>query len=239
VVRWDRGGSLAAVGLLDGPVLRLALAPPTRESPQAAAEIIESLGSVLPEGEAWIDVAYATAVRTALTDSGWTDDDDPWPRFVRSLAVAPAFPPNAELVTPATAEERVAVQRGSFVNSTFSVARWEAMMAPPGGAAAIDVLVRDADGRAVAAATAWFAGTDRCGSLEPVGTLTTDQGRGHGRTAVLAACAALAERGASAATVTTPERNVAGVALYRSAGFTTVGLQRDLHRKPTGTQAGQ
>ncbi|NEA08475.1 GNAT family N-acetyltransferase, partial [Streptomyces sp. SID10692] len=54
--------------------------------------------------------------------------------------------------------------------------------------------------------------------------------RGYGRDAVLGACAALAERGASAVAVLTPAANEAAAALYRSAGFTLVRENHDWTR---------
>ncbi|MFB4278300.1 GNAT family N-acetyltransferase [Nonomuraea sp. MTCD27] len=80
---------------------------------------------------------------------------------------------------------------------------------------------------AVVAATGWFAGAGRCGPLEPVGTHPDHRGHGYGRDAVLGACAALADRGASAVAVVTPSTNDAAVALYRSAGFTVLRENRD------------
>src|SRR5438270_445121 len=77
------------------------------------------------------------------------------------------------------------------------------------------------------AAAGWFAGAGRCGLLEPVGTHPDHRGHGYGRDAVLGACAALADRGASAVAVVTPSTNEAAVALYRSAGFTVVRENRD------------
>ncbi|GLY93669.1 GNAT family N-acetyltransferase [Actinoplanes sp. NBRC 103695] len=91
----------------------------------------------------------------------------------------------------------------------------------------METLVRTPKGEPAAAATGWFAGAGRCGLLEPVGAHPDHRGHGYGRDAVLGACAALAERGASAVAVVPPASNTAAVALYRSAGFTVVRENRD------------
>jgi ribosomal protein S18 acetylase RimI-like enzyme len=221
IVRWDRGGDLVAVAIREETSAWLALAPSVGTDPVFAAEFAPAVTALLGAGEARLTVAPDWPVAKLLGEAGW-ETELRWPVFVRDLAAAPAWPSGAELVTPQTAAERVAVQRSAFDGSTFSVPRWEQMMSAPAGEFAVDLLVRDADGYAAAAATAWFAGTGRCGLLEPVGTHADHRGRGHGRTVVLAACGALAQRGASAAAVVTPETNGAGVRLYLSAGFDIV-----------------
>jgi GNAT superfamily N-acetyltransferase len=100
------------------------------------------------------------------------------------------------------------------------------MKGSPAGELAVEALVRTPSGSPAAAATGWFAGVGKCGLLEPVGTHPDHRGHGYGRDAVLAVCAALASRGASAVAVTTPSTNHAAVALYRSAGFTVVRESR-------------
>jgi ribosomal protein S18 acetylase RimI-like enzyme len=99
--------------------------------------------------------------------------------------------------------------------------------ATPAGGLAVEVLVRTPEGAPAAAATGWFAGVGRCGLLEPVGTHPDHRGHGYGRDAVLGACAALTDRGASAVAVVTPSTNDAAVALYRSAGFAVVRENHD------------
>jgi ribosomal protein S18 acetylase RimI-like enzyme len=133
----------------------------------------------------------------------------------------------AEPVDAAGAADRALVQRSAFKGSTFTIERWQAMKQSPAGGLAVETLVRTPTGEPAAAATGWFAGVGRCGLLEPVGAHPDHRGHGHGRDAVLSACAALADRGAGAVAVVTPSSNEAAVALYRSAGFTVVTENRD------------
>jgi ribosomal protein S18 acetylase RimI-like enzyme len=113
---------------------------------------------------------------------------------------------------------RAAVQRASFVRSTFTEEAWRAMAAGSPYAGARCLVAYDG-GEAVAAVTVWSAGPGRPGLLEPMGVHSDHRGRGHGRAITLAAAAALRELGASSALVCTPSSNVGAVATYRSAGF--------------------
>lgn len=83
----------------------------------------------------------------------------------------------------------------------------------------LDIVVHDKQGRAVATATAWSAGTGKCGLLEPVGTHRDHRRQDWGKAVVEAAAFALQSIGASSVAVITPQANLAAVDLYRSAGF--------------------
>jgi ribosomal protein S18 acetylase RimI-like enzyme len=230
ILLWERDGDAVAVGLRDGPVLRLAQSPATLADRRVGAELARAVEAAVGPGPAWCDPPMRGAARDALAGHGWVDDDDPWPHLLLSLAEPPAWPPSASVVTGPDVDDRVLVQRSAFENSTFSARRWQLMRDSVAGQTCVDVLVRAPDGRPAAAATGWLAGPGRCGLLEPVGTHPDHRGQGHGRAAVLAAAAALAERGAGAVAVLTPASNTAGVALYTSAGFTVTDTQRSLHR---------
>jgi ribosomal protein S18 acetylase RimI-like enzyme len=133
----------------------------------------------------------------------------------------------ATLAGEPDAADRALVQRSAFARSTFTVDRWHSMKRSPAGGLAVDTLVRTPAGEPAAAATGWFAGVGRCGLLEPVGTHPDHRGHGYGRDAVLGACAALVERGASSVAVLTPAANEGAAALYRSAGFAVLRENRD------------
>lgn len=200
-----------AAGFLDSGVLRVTVAPGADLGALAAdaAELLQpgndsSDGLAVPGWEPNLEEAWLVM--------SWT------PRPVSSRA-AP--------VGEADAADRVLVQRSAFARSTFTVERWRTMKRSPAGGLAVEALVRTPAGQPAAAATGWFAGVGRCGLLEPVGTHPDHRGHGYGRDAVLGACAALADRGASAVAVVTPSTNDAAVALYRSAGFTVVRENRD------------
>jgi ribosomal protein S18 acetylase RimI-like enzyme len=120
--------------------------------------------------------------------------------------------------------DRVAVQRAAFERSTFTIERWKAMRASPAGHLCVEVLVRAADGQPASGVTGWLAGQGKCAVIEPMGTHPAQRGkrlRPRGPSAVSATT--LAARGASGVCVQTPASNTAGVALYRSAGFTVTG----------------
>ncbi|MEU5248076.1 GNAT family N-acetyltransferase [Streptomyces asoensis] len=200
-----------AVGSLDGPVLRVTAAP--RADLAALSADAEDL---LGPGQDWCD---------GLPMPGWAPErEESW--SVMSWTPRPVSS-RAEPVDADAAADRVLVQRSAFTGSTFTLERWRTMKRSPGGGLAVEALVRTPDGEPAAAATGWFAGVGRCGLLEPVGTRPEHRGHGHGRDAVLGACAALARRGASAVAVVTPSANEAAVATYRSAGFTVVRETRD------------
>ena len=226
LVVWSSVDGPVMVGLLLGEDLGCAFAPTARDDRSTAEAVADSLDRTVTS----VDTAPGGALWHVLRGRGWTIGDDPNARFHRVLYGPLDLIARAELVTDVTAAERVEVQVNAFDRSTFTVPRWRAMTAPPGGAHCVDVIVRDPDGTAAAAATGWFAGPGRCALLEPVGTHSAYQRRGHGTTVVQAACAELAARGASGVAVVTPERNEAAVALYLRAGFAQVGHFTTLRR---------
>ncbi|WP_090931151.1 GNAT family N-acetyltransferase [Nonomuraea jiangxiensis] len=212
VFLWVDDGAPVAAGFLDGPVLRVTAAPGA--DLRALAADAEEL---LEPGNDRVD---------GLPVPGWELDQEEEPWLVMSWTPRPVSS-RAEPVGETDAADRVLVQRSAFTGSTFTIERWHTMMRSPAGGLALETLVRTPTGEPAAAATGWFAGEGRCGLLEPVGTHPDHRGHGYGRDAVLGACAALADRGASAVTVVTPSTNEAAVALYRSAGFTVVRENRD------------
>jgi ribosomal protein S18 acetylase RimI-like enzyme len=219
---WRRGDDVAAIGLYDEPdYLRLAFSPDGLADAELARRIVGDLGDT-----EYVDAPEGAVIRDLLTE--W-HRDIPWTPLHRDLDSAVEDPGVAvEIVTEATAAERVAVQRAAFEGSTSTLERWHAMRAAP-----VDrrcLLARDEDGNAVAAVTVWSAGAGRPGLLEPMGVHRDFRGVGHGRAIVIAAAAALREMGASAAVVETPSSNAGAVSTYRSAGFLpgrpTYGLRR-------------
>ncbi|MFJ5047641.1 GNAT family N-acetyltransferase [Streptomyces sp. NPDC088719] len=203
-----------AVGFLDGPVLRVTAAPEA------------DLGALAADAEDLL--APGNDATDGLPVPGWEPDtEEPW--LVFSWTPEPVSGRAVE-ITGSDAADRARVHRAAFAGSTFSVDHWRRMKESPAGHLAVDTLVRTPSGDPAAAATGWFGGTGRCGLLEPVGTDPDHRGHGYGRDAVRGACAALADRGASAVAVLTPASNEAAAALYRSAGFTVVRENHDWTR---------
>lgn len=229
---WSDVSGPVAVTLLDGPVLRVGLAPRVAAAPVLAKTLAWEFDRTVGDGEARCDVPQGSPVGAALLRLGWTAaPDEPWSLFARGDLVAPPdVRPRTLVVGEESAADRVAVQRAAFRGSTFTLPRWRAMRGSAAAALCVESLAVTPDGAPAAVATGWLAGTGRCGLLEPVGTRPEHRGHGYGRAAVLAACAQLGARGASAVAVLTPSTNTAAVALYRSAGFREVARQRDLHR---------
>ncbi|MFI7287091.1 GNAT family N-acetyltransferase [Streptomyces anulatus] len=203
-----------AVGFLDGPVLRVTAAPGA------------DLGALAADAEDLL--VPGNDATDGLPVPGWEPDpEEPW--LVFSWTPGPVSSRAVE-VTESDAADRALVQRSAFAGSPFTVDHWRTMKETPAGHLAVETLVRTPAGDPAAAATGWFGGTGRCGLLEPVGTHPDHRGHGYGRDAVRGACAALADRGASAVAVLTPARNEAAAALYRSAGFTLVRENHDWTR---------
>ncbi|MDG9683396.1 GNAT family N-acetyltransferase [Streptomyces sp. DH18] len=207
-----------AVGFLDGPVLRVTAAPDA------------DLGALAADAEDLL--VPGNDATDGLPVPGWEPDtEEPW--LVFSWTPEPVSSRAVE-VTESDTADRALVHRAAFTGSTLTADHWRTMKKSPAGHLAVETLVRTPAGEPAAAATGWFGGAGRCGLLEPVGTHADHRGHGYGRDAVRGACAALADRGASAVAVLTPASNEAAVALYTSAGFTVVRENHDWTRPGRG-----
>ncbi|MFH9370093.1 GNAT family N-acetyltransferase [Streptomyces anulatus] len=207
-------GAPVAVGFLDGPVLRVTAAPDA------------DLGALAADAEDLL--VPGNDATDGLPVPGWEPDtEEPW--LVFSWTPEPVSS-RAVRVTASDTADRALVHRAAFTGSTLTADHWRTMKKSPAGHLAVETLVRTPAGEPAAAATGWFGGAGRCGLLEPVGTHADHRGHGYGRDAVRGACAALADRGASAVAVLTPAGNEAAAALYRSAGFTVVRENLDWTR---------
>ena len=238
---WSRDGHVLALGLLDGGVVRVGIAPEAANDEELAramrADVAAPERGVLAGGA--VEARGAVLLGRQLTDDGWRGDE-PWTPLRRDLA-GPVEDSGVrvEVIGPERVAERVRVQRAAFENSTFSAQRWRAMAEGPLYRDARCLVAYDDAGAAVAAVTVWSAGVGRPGLLEPMGVHREHRRHGYGRAICLAAASALRELGSSSATVCTPSANVAGVATYASAGYVELAPVADFCRdvEPEGRVA--
>lgn len=233
---WSRDGEILAVGLLDGPdLVRLTITPAAARDEELAHQLVDDLTEpergVLPEGKVSVEAPAGALIQDLLEEEGW-NADEPWTALRRDLT-QPVEDPGVRIEGVARAEQvhaRVAVQRASFDNSTFTGERWHAMAAGLPYTDARCLVAYDDQGNAVAAVTVWSAGAGKPGLLEPMGVHREHRGHGYGHAITVAAAGALQQLGSSSAIVCTPSRNVGGVATYRSAGFQPLSEVRDRYR---------
>jgi ribosomal protein S18 acetylase RimI-like enzyme len=231
---WTRDGRIVAVGLLDSAeVLRLTTAPDAQRDEELARQLVDDVTDperVLPAGRVAVEAPTGALVQDLLLDVGW-NADEPWTPLFRDLT-QPVQDPGVriEVIGPEQAHVRVAVQRASFDNSTFTDERWLAMAAGLPFADARCLVGYDEQGNAVAAVTLWSAGPGRPGLIEPMGVHRDHRGHGYGKAITIAGAAALQELGSSSAMVCTKSSNVGGVATYESAGFQQLPERRDRYR---------
>ncbi|HEX8766855.1 MAG TPA: hypothetical protein VF714_00710, partial [Jatrophihabitans sp.] len=130
---WSRGEEIVAIGLVDGDVIRMALAPSVDQENDVARALVRNLEDsatgVLPTASATVEARFGQAFRSLLDSSGWLPDE-PWTPLHRDLASAvEGCSLRVETVGPSHVDERAAVQRAAFPNSTFTVDRWRTMAA--------------------------------------------------------------------------------------------------------------
>lgn len=232
---WARDGDLVAVGFLDeSELVRMAIAPDAGDDHDIANRIaddfVDTLDDVLPPGESAVEARFGSALRRVLTDRGWTAGD-PWTELRRDLTPSVPTPPlHIRVVGPELVEDRVMVHVAAFPRSTLTSERWHQMADGPAYRNAHCLIGYDENGAAVASATAWSAGPDRPGLIEPLGVHGDHRGRGYGVAITLAAADAMRRMGCSSATVATPSSNSAAVATYQAAGFVASGDVNDFCR---------
>jgi len=232
---WSRDGRVLAVGLLDGPtVLRLTTAPDVRHDDELAQRLVDDVTEpergVLVDRKVSVEAPAGALVHDLLGEVGWHLGES-WTPLRRDLtAQVPDPDTRIEVIGPEHAHVRVAVQRASFDNSTFTDERWRVMAAGVPYADARCLVAYDDADNAVAAVTVWSAGSGKPGLLEPMGVHREHRGRGYGKAITIAAAAALREIGSSSAVVCTESSNVGAVAAYKSADFQELSQRRDRYR---------
>jgi GNAT superfamily N-acetyltransferase len=241
---WARDGQILAVGMGDDSarLIRMAVAPSVSEDEGFAARLVADLsdpgqgesGPDVPAVET-VEARFGTALRDLLHRSGWVAEE-PWTPLSRDLSEQVEDSGlrievlDAHHVSDRIVRDRIAVQRASFANSSFSLERWQSMAAGSPYRRARCLIGYDRDGAAVAAVTVWSAGGRRPGLLEPLGVHRDHRGHGYGVAITVAAAGALQEMGSSSATVCTPSSNVGAVATYASAGFRRLPDVTDFRR---------
>ncbi|GAB3780311.1 GNAT family N-acetyltransferase [Nocardioides ungokensis] len=232
---WRQNGQIRAVGLVeDAGLIRMAIAPSVDRDDAFASRLLADLSAgapgVLPADKAVVEARAGTAFRELLAGSGWLADE-PWTPLCRDLTdEVEDCGIRVEVVDAHNVRERVAVQRASFPNSTFTPERWRTMAAASPYRRARCLVGYDRHGEAIATVTVWSAGQGRPGLLEPLGVHRDHRGHGYGTATSLAAAAALQEMGSSSATVCTPSSNAGAVATYTSAGFQRLPDVTDFRR---------
>ena len=233
-----RNGEWVAFALVEPGLVRPRLSPTQVFDAEVAQAVAEAVDAV--EGdEVFSDADPGTPFRAALAARGWGTEPESWVCLYRPLTAAdarfddPLTAPTSTSGVPddAAVAERVAVQRSAFAGSTFTVEAWRRMAAAPAFDPSLDLLRRTPSGEPAAACTAWSSRPGACAILEPVGTHSDHQGRGHGKAVVLAAVAALAKAGASGVCVHTPTDNAAAVAAYVSCGLRPVSYDHAMVRR--------
>jgi hypothetical protein len=161
---WIRGGEILAVGMVDDAsgLVRMGIAPSIDDDDAFAAQLLADLSDagqgVLPGGVKAVEARFGAAFRGLLHRSGWVADE-PWTPLVREL-VEPVEDCglrveviDADNNPDRILQDRVAVQRAAFANSTFTLGGWRAMAAAPPYRRGRCLVGYDGDGAAVAAVT--------------------------------------------------------------------------------------
>lgn len=229
---WQRDDAVVAVGLLDGPVLRLAVDPALDRDADLARAVRADLDDVgAGTAPADVEVRAWPALHDGLTAAGWTVGERWTPLTLDLTDPVPDPGLDVEVVTADRAEAWTVVHQAAFGGTgPPRTDRWAAMAAGPARERATCLLGHDGSGAAVASALVWAADQGLPGVVEPLGVHPDHRGRGHSVAITRAAAAALRAAGSSQAWVATPTANAAGVAAYESAGFTRLPDVRDLHR---------
>ena len=191
---WFRDGEIVAIGLLDGAnLLRLAIAPQAQNDLELAQQMAEDISQpdhgILPKGEVFVEARTGDLLNKQPIEKSKL---------------------HVEIVGSENVDTRCAVQRASFVGSTFTKEKWHAMANSPTYDDARCLLVYDDSKNAVATATVWSAGQGRPGLIEPLGVHQNHRGKGYGKEVTLACLEVLKKLGSSSAIVCTSKQNLGG-----------------------------
>jgi mycothiol synthase len=129
-------------------------------------------------------------------------------------------------VTEADFDERVAVHRGSWLRSTWSLETYRKIRTSDIYDEELDIVLETGDGTFAAYCICWADRLAGVGSYEPVGTRPQWRGKGIGREVIYEGFRRLKAKGMQFARVGTAGFNAPAQALYESCGFVRVGTCR-------------
>lgn len=117
-------------------------------------------------------------------------------------------------------EQRVALHQEVWHPSRLTLEGYRLLTSSPGYDRELDLVAVAPDGTFAAYTTAWHDEVNQSGLFEPVGARAAFRGQGLTKAVMHEGLRRLRERGCTTAYVCVEADNPAGVALYRSAGFT-------------------
>jgi ribosomal protein S18 acetylase RimI-like enzyme len=129
-------------------------------------------------------------------------------------------------VTEQDLDERVAVHRGSWLRSTWSMETYQKIRASDVYDPELDIVLEADDGTFATYCICWADRIADVGSYEPVGTRPEWRGKGVGREIIYEGFRRLRAKGMHAARVGTAGFNAPAQGLYESCGFVRVGTCR-------------
>lgn len=147
-----------------------------------------------------------------------------------SVPIPDTPPPRGAVIRPinpeSELEERVALHREVWANSTATPDSYRRMRAVPGYAADLDIVAILPDGALASYCICWFDPVSSSGEFEPVGTRAAYRRQGLGKAVVEEGLRRLRSRGARTALVYCSGMNPAAQALYESVGFQVTDRER-------------
>ncbi len=234
-LHWFVAGGLAAdaeAGVRDAILAWHAATAPGMETPDGLPRV---LGASAPDG--WSEAAHLVA-------RGWTPTDDLFTEYHQPLDLdldPPRVPDGYTLRTlrgPEDIPARVEVHRAAFAPSRMTVEKYEVLTRQPHYAFDRDIVVEAPDGSLAAFAMVWADPVAQVGEFEPVGVHPNHQRRGLGRVVMRHGLRLLRAAGIRDAIVFSLRTNMASEALYRSAGFEELALDRRYTMPLPGDPAG-
>ena len=234
---WELGGEVVAWGMFEPPSelgyhLRADL--PTDGRRAIVAEMLEWCAERAAPSSVLLHVLDADeALCNDLRALGLTPSEEPaFSQFHTTLEGEPAAPvlPPGYRIRPLRGEDeleaRVEVHRAAFAPSRMTVEKYRDLLGMVHYAFDRDLVVEAPDGSLAAFTMVWWDPEARVGEFEPVGTHPDHRGKGLAKAVNLAGLRLLRGLGALDAVVFSRTTNAVSEALYASAGFRRMSVQR-------------